>query len=50
MYWGLTVVFTFFQGRLEARIGRGYDRAHVAKAMAAAGEQGQPHGGGGGVT
>ena len=47
VYWGLTVVFTFFQRRLEKRIGRGYDRAHVARAMAAAIEQGQPHGGGG---
>ncbi len=46
MYWGLTVLFTFFQARLEKRIGRGYDRTHVARAMAAAGEQGQPHGGG----
>ena len=26
VYWGLTVVFTFFQARLETRIGRGYDR------------------------
>ena len=50
VYWGLTVVFTFFQARLETRIGRGYDRAHVARAMQAAGEQGQPHGGGGGVA
>jgi len=47
VYWGLTVLFTFFQSRLEKRIGRGYDRAHVAKAMQAAGEHGQPHGGGG---
>lgn len=47
VYWGLTVVFTFFQSRLERRIGRGYDRAHVAKAMAAAGGQGQPRGGAG---
>jgi polar amino acid transport system permease protein len=45
MYWGLTVVFTFFQSRLEKRIGRGYDRTHVARAMAAASQQGQPHGG-----
>ena len=37
VYWGLTVVFTFFQSRLERRIGRGYDRAHVARAMRAAG-------------
>src|SRR3954449_5457970 len=47
IYWGLTVVFTFFQSRLEKRIGRGYDRAHVAQAMAAAAQQGQPHGSGG---
>ncbi len=47
VYWGLTVVFTFFQARLEKRIGRGYDRAHVAQAMAAASQQGQPHGGAG---
>ena len=33
VYWGLTVLFTFFQARLERRIGRGYDRAHVARAM-----------------
>ena len=45
VYWGLTVLFTFFQSRLERRIGRGYDRAHVARAMQAAAEQGQPHGG-----
>ncbi len=47
VYWGLTVLFTFFQARLEKRIGRGYDRAHVAAAMLAANEQGQPRGGGG---
>ena len=46
IYWGLTVIFTILQSRLEKRIGRGYDRAHVASAMAAASEQGQPHGGG----
>jgi polar amino acid transport system permease protein len=49
VYWGLTVLFTFFQARLEKRIGRGYDRTHVARAMQAAGEHGQPHGGGAGV-
>jgi polar amino acid transport system permease protein len=47
VYWGLTVLFTFFQARLEKRVGRGYDRAHVARAMQAAGEHGQPHGSGG---
>ena len=50
VYWGLTVLFTFFQSRLEKRIGRGYDRAHVARAMQAAAEQGQPHGGGSGMS
>ena len=35
IYWGLTVLFTFFQSRLEARVGRGYDRAHVVRAMQA---------------
>jgi polar amino acid transport system permease protein len=34
VYWGLTVLFTFFQTRLERRIGRGYDRAHVARVKA----------------
>jgi polar amino acid transport system permease protein len=43
IYWGLTVVFTLFQSRLEARIGRGYDRAHVARAMRAQASQGQPN-------
>jgi polar amino acid transport system permease protein len=47
VYWGLTVLFTFFQARLEKRIGRGYNRDHVARAMLAANEQGQPHGAGG---
>jgi polar amino acid transport system permease protein len=35
IYWGLTVIFTVFQSRLEARIGRGYDREHVVRAMRA---------------
>jgi polar amino acid transport system permease protein len=50
VYWGLTVVFTMFQSRLERRIGRGYDRAHVARAMQAASQQGQPHGTTGGAA
>jgi polar amino acid transport system permease protein len=29
MYWGLTAIFTFFQSRLERRIGRGYVRGSV---------------------
>ena len=29
VYWGLTVLFTFFQSRLEARVGRGYDRGRA---------------------
>lgn len=35
LYWGLTVLFTFFQSRLEKRIGRGYDRTHVVRATQA---------------
>ena len=46
VYWGLTMVFTFFQARLEKRIERGYNRDHVARAMLAANHHGQPHGGG----
>jgi polar amino acid transport system permease protein len=44
VYWALTVVFTFFQARLEKRLGRSYDRAHVAKMAEAS--LSQPHGGG----
>ena len=47
VYWALTAVFTFFQARLERRIGRGYDRSHV-RAMDAA-QQVQPHAGGAGA-
>lgn len=46
MYWGLTVLFTFFQSRLEKRIGRGYDRDHVAKVMKVQSELPSEHGGG----
>ena len=46
VYWGLTVVFTMLQSRLEARIGRGYDRAHVARVKQAQQSQARPHGGG----
>jgi polar amino acid transport system permease protein len=45
VYWGLTVLFTMLQARLERRIGRGYDRAHVARAMQAGWQQGHSHGG-----
>jgi polar amino acid transport system permease protein len=31
LYWALTGVFSFFQRRLENRVGRGYDRAATAK-------------------
>ncbi|MBF4766831.1 amino acid ABC transporter permease [Nocardioides agariphilus] len=31
LYWALTVLFTYFQARLERRLGRGYDRSHVVK-------------------
>lgn len=39
MYWALTALFTYFQSRLERRIGRGYDRAHVVRAL----EAQEPH-------
>jgi polar amino acid transport system permease protein len=29
LYWGLTAIFTFFQRRLERRVGRGFDRGAV---------------------
>jgi polar amino acid transport system permease protein len=45
VYWGLTVVFTFLQSRLEKRIGRGYDRAHVAKVMQVQQDLGHDRGG-----
>jgi polar amino acid transport system permease protein len=31
LYWALTLLFSYFQGRLEARLGRGYDRSAVAQ-------------------
>jgi polar amino acid transport system permease protein len=44
IYWALTALFTFFQARLEKRLGRSYDRTHVAKMAEAS--VAQPHGGG----
>lgn len=32
LYWVLTIIFSYFQSRLEAKIGRGYDRTAIAKA------------------
>lgn len=31
LYWMLTIIFSYFQAKLEARIGRGYDRTAIAK-------------------
>jgi polar amino acid transport system permease protein len=31
LYWALTLLFSYFQGKLEARIGKGYDRTAVAR-------------------
>jgi polar amino acid transport system permease protein len=45
LYWGLTIIFTFFQRRLEARVSRGYVRDQDRKAVAA---EEQAHGGGAG--
>ena len=47
LYWGLTIIFTFFQRRLEARVSRGYVRDQDRKAVAA---EEQAHGGGGGIA
>lgn len=48
IYWTLTAVFTFFQRRLETRIGRGYVRTAGKKPSAlGAAAQVHPHGGGG---
>src|SRR4051794_20848856 len=49
MYWTLTAVFTFFQRRLEARIGRGYVRTSGKKKSPPPSSLVQPHGGGGGL-
>jgi len=49
MYWTLTAVFTFFQRRLEARIGRGYVRTSGKKKPPPPSSLAQPHGGGGGL-
>jgi polar amino acid transport system permease protein len=47
LYWALTIVFTFFQRRLEARVSRGYVRSQD---QAAASAEEQKHGGGGGIA
>jgi polar amino acid transport system permease protein len=46
LYWGLTAIFTFFQGRLERRIGKGYVRGSATKSRA---KKFYPTGGAGGV-
>jgi polar amino acid transport system permease protein len=46
LYWGLTILFTFFQRRLESRVSRGYIRTAPIKAA----DFEQPHGGGGGIA
>ncbi len=38
LYWGLTGIFTFFQRRLEARIGKGYVRTVGARGTRAPGQ------------
>lgn len=49
IYWALTVIFTFFQRRLETRIGRGYVRTSAGGRKPPTGpsaptSQAQPHG------
>jgi polar amino acid transport system permease protein len=46
LYWALTIVFTFFQRRLEARVSRGYVRSQD---LTAASAEEQKHGGGGAI-
>jgi len=48
MYWILTVIFSFFQARLERRVSRGYVRT-AAKPIAKGQPQVMPVGGAGGV-
>jgi polar amino acid transport system permease protein len=58
MYWGLTVIFTFLQRRLEARMSRGYVRTAAGRGAGGrrhstapddlGGSTGRPHGHGGG--
>ncbi len=48
VYWTLTGIFTFFQRRLETRIGRGYVRTTGKKPPDLGGST-QPHGGGMGL-
>jgi ABC-type amino acid transport system permease subunit len=43
LYWGLTILFSFFQRRLENRMARGYVRTSGTKAIPSTG---QPHAGG----
>ncbi|MGI8434227.1 MAG: amino acid ABC transporter permease [Nocardioidaceae bacterium] len=46
LYWALTVIFTFFQRRLESRLARGYVRTATAR-VPAHHSTGIPHGQGG---
>ncbi len=50
LYWGLTIVFTFFQRRLETRVSRGYIRTAPVRAGDHDIPPEQPHGGGGGIA
>lgn len=44
LYWGLTILFTFFQRRLEARVSRGYVRtAELSRAEREIESSGPPH-------
>ena len=48
LYWMLTAIFSFFQRRLEIRVGRGYVRTSSVKD--AVSSAALPHGGGGGIA
>jgi polar amino acid transport system permease protein len=42
LYWALTLLFSYFQGKLETRLGRGYDRSAVAATKGGAGQTADP--------
>jgi len=50
MYWALTAIFTFFQSRLERRIGKGYVRGDTGKKSKIVATSGQGGEGGGAVA
>jgi polar amino acid transport system permease protein len=50
LYWALTIIFTFFQRRLETRMSRGYVRAAQLPRDHDLPPEPLPHGKGGGIA